>query len=94
MARQRRDKMEGKNIFSDTMIHVLLETDEKTIPIPLRLQINEKGIIFSARLKDGQEPNLISFDLLELLDEHLHKLGIPEKPGEDIKKSGRIIISF
>lgn len=86
--------MEEKNIFSDTIIHVVLETHEEPISIPLRLKINEKGIIFSAQLEEGQEPNPLSLDLIELLDERLHELGIPEKPGEDIKKSGRIIISF
>jgi hypothetical protein len=81
-----------KNVFNDVVIYA--EAKEEGLLIPLRLRINEEGITFSAELIQGQEPNLEALELLLVLDDVLHKLGIPERPGQDIKKSHKIIISF
>jgi len=75
----------------DRIIHVFLEEERK---VPLRLRVNKEGITFSAELIEGQRPDFDSLELLIALDERLHELGIPEKPGKDIRESHRLIISF
>lgn len=57
----------------DRIIEVNLKGGKK---IPLRLYITEKGVTFSARLKEEEEPNKESLDLLKLFDDRLHELCI------------------
>lgn len=83
--------MTDKNIFEDVIIEVNLEYGRR---VPLRLQINQGGITFLARIKEREEPSQASLDLITVLDALLHELGIPDRSEKHIHRPDKVVFIF